>query len=181
MIRKRKNKFILIIVFVFIFLIYIKNDVFFSEEVIKDDIISNNITPILVTELIIPKINLKEKLYPSNKDENTVNKHIEIIFPSIMPDNKNSLLVLAAHSGNSNVSFFKNLSNLNKNDEASLHYKNKIYNYIVIKKENQIKNGFIKVKKLKNKTTMILTTCNQKNKSKQIVIYLELKEIKNNV
>lgn len=123
----------------------------------------------------IPDISLKEYLVDPNNEENKISKKIEIIKPSKMPDKKNSLLILAAHSGNSPISYFKNLNKLKINNLVYIYYNDVEYVYKVIKVENQNKNGQIFINKENNKSLLILTTCSQKDKSKQIVIISELK------
>ncbi len=59
--------------------------------------------------LEIPKINLKKGFYNINSKLNDVNSNIELLKESVMPDNKNSTIYLAAHSGNSYLGYFKKL------------------------------------------------------------------------
>ena len=62
--------------------------------------------------LEIPKIKLKRGLYGVNSYLNNVNSNLEILSSSNMPDTQNSNLIIAGHSGNSDVSYFKNLYKL---------------------------------------------------------------------
>ena len=73
--------------------------------------------------LEIPKINLKQEFYPDNKEKNNVDKGIQIIETSKMPNQKGNL-ILAAHSGSSDIAYFKHLDRLNINDIAFIYYKN---------------------------------------------------------
>ena len=100
-------------------------------------------------KLVIPTIKLEEYLVSYKSKDNNVNKSITILFPSVMPDNPNSLLILAAHSGNSRISYFKDLDKLKIGNKARIHYKNKIYGYKVTYIERQNKNGLITIKKKK--------------------------------
>ncbi|MDD4187698.1 MAG: sortase [Bacilli bacterium] len=118
----------------------------------------------------IPKISLKETLYPYNSLDNNVNKSIEILYPSIMPNQNKSLLILAAHSGNSKVSYFKNLYLLKKDDLIYIKYNNYTYIYKIKTIEKQNKTGEIAITKNNSTPVLILTTCDQEDKTKQIVI-----------
>ncbi len=66
--------------------------------------------------LEIPKIKLKRKIYNLESKNNNVNKNIELLKPFIEPSNKNGIIILAGHNGNSNVSYFNKLYKLNIND-----------------------------------------------------------------
>lgn len=62
--------------------------------------------------LEIPKINLKRGLVDKNSSSNNVNKNIYTVKETSFPDEKiNSHIILAAHSGNSYVSFLEILQN----------------------------------------------------------------------
>ena len=119
--------------------------------------------------LSINKINLKEDLYDINSIENNVDKHVTILKESIFPDNDNSIMFIAAHSGYGDKAYFRNLDKLDINDEIILEYKNVKYKYIVIDKWEEKKDGDIEVNKTKEKQ-LILTTCSTKDKNKQLVI-----------
>lgn len=64
--------------------------------------------------LEIPKINLKKGFLKINDRNNNVNKNIQILENSTMPDSDGGLLVIAGHSGSGRVAFFKNLYKLKK-------------------------------------------------------------------
>lgn len=117
----------------------------------------------------IPKINLKRGLpYPYSK-ENNVNQNIEILKPFQTPEDKNKNIILASHSGTSNVSFFKNIKDLTKNDDIFIYYKNKKYHYKVVKKYEIKKTGKISITNIHNQTLLTLITCST-TKNKQLVI-----------
>ena len=86
----------------------------------KDYIIQNNKESIINKEeyqglLEITKINLLLGFYNNDSSENNVNKNIQKI-GNDTPDMKNATIILAAHSGNSYLGYFKNLDKLNIND-----------------------------------------------------------------
>lgn len=124
--------------------------------------------------LFIPKLNLEKGFYDFNDKKNNVNKNITLIKGSTFPNKKNSVLVLAAHSGNSKISYFHNLDKLELKDEVNLMYQNKLYTFIVNKIYKTNKNGKININKEEG-NYLILTTCDKKNNSKQLVIKCILK------
>lgn len=124
--------------------------------------------------LKIPKINLERGLVDQNSYLNNVNYNVEILDNSDMPNVKNGNVILAAHSGNSRISYFKNLDKLDIADEISIDYQNKIYTYKVTDKYLIEKTGTAEIIKNKNKNTLTLITCKH-NTNNQIVIIAELK------
>ena len=74
-------------------------------------------------ELIINKINLDEELFSINSSENTIEKHVTILKESIYPDDDNSIMIIAAHSGIGRIAYFNELDKLEINDEIVLIYK----------------------------------------------------------
>ncbi len=125
--------------------------------------------------LIIKKINLIQKLYPINSQENNIEKHITILKDSKEPSEENSIFILAAHSGTGPLAYFKDLNQLEKQDEIILTYQNITYTYNVqnILESNQ--NGYIRIPE-KNKKQLILTTCSPTKEKMQLTIYCTEKE-----
>lgn len=133
----------------------------------SDNSNSNIIKYIAVLE--IPKINLKQGIpYPNSKDNN-VNRNIMITKNSSLPDNKKGLMVLASHSGNSAISYFKNLYKLTKGDKFKIHYNNNIYEYEINNIYEIQKNGTLNIKRDISKNTVILITCTKNNNKTQTV------------
>ncbi len=175
--RKKRNINLLLCVIILNLFINTKNNVNNQMVINIKSAEYNHSIPINNTyfaKLEIPVINLEEYLVSINNKNNNINKNIEILFPSKMPNISNSTLILAAHSGNSKVSYFKDLDKLQLNDMSKIYYRNNIYIYKVVKIDRQNKNGYITIPKIKNKSILILTTCDQKDKSKQLVITLKL-------
>lgn len=140
---------------------------------IKEEIYTNTIYNYIAV-LEIPKINLKHGLFDINDKNNTVDKSIEILNESDMPNIKNGILILAGHSGYSQVSFFDNLYKLNDKDLIYIYYKNIKYIYEVSNIERQDKTGKIEFTKSKNTTELILTTCDPNIDKKQLIIKAKL-------
>ena len=132
--------------------------------------------PINYNYLEIKKINLKQPFYEINDKNNTIEKNIEILKDSIMPDKDNSIVIIAAHSGEGDIAYFNNLTELTINDELLLSYNNKIYKYYIKEIYEEDKTGYINVDKEKEKQ-LILTTCHPNKPNKQLVINAIKKEL----
>ena len=130
-----------------------------------------------VAVLKIPKINLERGLVNRNSYLNDVKYNIQILKDSDNPDVKNGNVILASHSGNSRVSYFRNLNKLTYEDEVYLIYNGKTYYYRVVDMYDVEKNGTVEIIKNKDTTTLTLITCRH-NTNKQIVVICELVEIK---
>lgn len=122
--------------------------------------------------IYINKINLNEYFYSINDSRNNVDKGIEVLKPSIMPDNDNSRLFLASHSGNSNISYFKNINKLEYNDEVLIYYNHNCYKYRVTDKYEIIKNGTLNIKEIEE-NALILITC-VRNTNRQLIVICKL-------
>lgn len=123
--------------------------------------------------LEIPKINLKRGFLKINDRNNNVNKNIQILENSTMPDSDGGLLVIAGHSGSGRVAFFKNLYKLKKDDQIYVYYENIKYIYEVINTYEETKDGDIAIEK-NSESTLVLTTCSQTDKTKQVVVISKL-------
>jgi len=123
--------------------------------------------------LEIPKIKIKRGLFAIHNKNNTVDKTIQIITPSDMPDIENGNLTLAAHSGTGRIAFFKNLNKLQIGDEIILYFNQTKYTYKVRNIYEEKKDGDIEIRKNPNTTTLTLTTCKPKEKDKQLILISE--------
>ena len=131
-----------------------------------------------IAVLEIPKIKLKRGIFDKNSSYNNVNRNIYTLKETTMPDEEdNSHIMLASHSGNSYISYFKNLNKLNLNDEVYFFYKNNKYVYKVIKKYEVEKTGTVKLSK-KNSSDITLITC-VSGTNNQIVLVANLESIEN--
>lgn len=129
-----------------------------------------------IAVLEIPSIHLKRGLFPINDKNNNVNKNIEILQNSDMPDVQNGLLALAGHSGNSRIAFFNNLHKLKKQELVYVYYNNIKYIYEVTSIDRQDKIGEISITKTKDTTELVLTTCDPETKGKQVIVMAKLIE-----
>lgn len=126
-----------------------------------------------IAVLRIPKINLKRGLVDRNSKYNDIKYNIMIHKKSDIPTKEGGNVILLAHSGNSNISYFKNLYKLNLNDIIYLDYNNKTYKYKLINIYDIEKNGKAPIRKNTSKSSITLITC-RVNTNKQIVLIGEL-------
>lgn len=86
-----------------------------------------------------------------------------------MPEEDNSIIFLAAHSGTGPKAYFDDLDQLEINDPIELIYQNKTLLYYVTDIWEEDKNGYIHINKTNN-NQLILTTCSPTNSKKQLII-----------
>ena len=132
-----------------------------------------------VGTLEIPKINLNKGFTAIDSPYNTVNKNIEVVKNSNYPDVSKGNFILAAHSGNSYLAYFKNLYQLTLGDKANINYKNYRYTYKIVNIYQQEKTGKIAIYRDLNKNTLTLITCTKDSKTKQTIYILELESVIN--
>ncbi len=139
----------------------IKDSKFNEEDTQKEEYIAT---------IEIPKINLKTNMVDINSKSNNVNKHVQIIKGSDMPNKINGNFILAAHSGTSNLSYFKNLYKLSISDTIYIYYSDVKYTYKIYDIYKIDKDGTVEIKRDYTKTMLTLTTCDSSNDKKQLVI-----------
>lgn len=122
----------------------------------------------------IPRISLKKGLYSIDSKNNNVDKNLEILQNSDMPNIKNGILAIAGHSGSGRTAYFSKLHLLNEDDLIYLYFNGIKYTYKVFNKYTETKDGHITITKSADKTELVLTTCDQTNKKQQVVIVAEL-------
>lgn len=195
-IKVRKNKKYLLLILIGIFFIVISisfhlfdyiNEVnyeninqekiedFFEIENKDEDIITNETklednkqNDNFMAVLEIPKINLKRGIYDKSNINNNVDKNIVILNESILPSEEvNSHILLASHSGNSYISYFRNLYKLNLNDKVYFYYQGIKYIYEISDKYEIEKTGTIKLS-FDNHDDITLITCIN-NTNKQLI------------
>ena len=132
------------------------------------------ITESYVAVLEIPEISLKKGIYALGSRYNTVSRNVTILSPSNYPDVSGGNFVLAAHSGNGYLSFFRNLYKLSTGSYAYIYYNNVKYSYKITYIYKQAKTGTINVYRPYNKTTLMLITCTKDDESSQTVYVAEL-------
>lgn len=119
--------------------------------------------------LEIPSINLKQGVVNSTKNFGSINYAISVDKNSSYPD-KMGNFILYAHSGNSNIAYFKNLNKVEVNDDIYVYYNGTKYHYEIYDKYDIQKTGKAKVISSDSYRYITLITCNQSKKEKQIVV-----------
>lgn len=128
--------------------------------------------------LEIPKINLKKGIVDKTSASNNVNKNIYTLNETTLPDEQiNSHIILAGHSGNSYISFFKNLKKLDMKDKINFYYKGVKYIYEVSNRYEIEKTGTTDLK-ITNKSDITLITCIS-GTNKQVVYVANLVDKEN--
>ena len=106
--------------------------------------------------------------------ENTVEKNIQVIEGSKMPNKKNGNLIIAGHSGTGWKAFFNDLYKLNIGDQAIVTYKGHKYTYQIEDISKQAKTGTLTIKRNRNKTTLTLITCTNNDSTTQTIYVASL-------
>ena len=146
-----------------------------KEEVKEEEEpIVNNYSNYFIGILDIPKINLSRGFVNPSSSENNVDKNIEIVKTSDMPDVDKGNFILAAHSGNSYVSYFNNLYLLNNEDYVYVTYNGVKYTYQIKNIYLQVKTGQIGIYRDIIKTTLTLVTCTKDDEAHQTIYVAEL-------
>ncbi|MBR5662733.1 MAG: sortase [Bacilli bacterium] len=117
--------------------------------------------------LEIPKIYLSVKGFKYNDNNNDVDKGI-FLAKDYSFNKSSGSLVIASHSGNSIISYFKHLDLLRINDDIIINTEKDIFYYKVIDIYKIKKNG--KFKYINDNNLIYLITCDKNNNKKQIVI-----------
>ena len=145
-----------------------------TNEVTSDEVNSDTNINDYIAVLEIPAINLRRGLYEKNDPNNNVNRNIYILKDTVLPDESDvSHILLASHSGNSYISYFKNLHKLDENDKVYFYYNNTKYVYSIYKIYEVDKTGNVELKRTNN-SDITLITC-KGNLNKQIVVIGTLK------
>lgn len=149
-----------------------------EEEVVEQEEKKETATPTInyIAVIKIPKIGLEKGLASKGSYWNNVNRNIEVLSESDMPDVENGNVILAGHSGNSRVSYFRKLNKLQNDDTVSIVYNGKEYKYKMVNSYEIEKNGYAHIVRNAEKSTLTLITCKH-NTNKQIVVICELVEV----
>lgn len=114
--------------------------------------------------LIIPKINLEEKIsYDTSLDEGIMIKYYD------------KSLVLLGHSGLGYNLPFNNLDNLSLGDEINIKYNNRVVYYILENIKSFQKGSNITI--TNDKKYLFLITCDKFNKQKQLLFSSKIAKI----
>lgn len=119
--------------------------------------------------LEIPSINLKQGVVNSTKNFNSINYAVSVDKNSNYPDELGNF-ILYAHSGNSNIAYFKKLNKVNINDSVYVYYNGIRYEYLIYDKYDIRKTGKAKIINRKDNKYITLITCNQDKKGYQKIL-----------
>lgn len=126
--------------------------------------------------LEIPKLNLRRGFYNIDSKYNDVDYNITVIRGSTFPDQENNNLILAAHSGNCSICYFKTLYKLVIGDIAYLTYKSETHTYKIVNIYEVEKNGTVAIYRNYNTKVLTLITCTKNNDYTQTVYILEIQD-----
>ncbi len=143
-------------IFKIIIVLFLINSLFYkyTEYNIKED---------YLLEISIPKIKLNKKIYNLDDKKNNLNEGLKLLKPLILPNQNNSIIIIAGHNGNSNISHFRNLYKVKLKDEVIINYNNIKYYYEIVEIYDIKKNGTALIKNNYN-NIIVLITCKGYNK-----------------
>ena len=124
--------------------------------------------------LEIEKIGLRKGVYSKESKQNTIEKNVAIMKESSFPNEEKGNVVLEAHNGTANISYFNQLHLLEIGDKASIYFEGTKYTYIIEKIYDVEKDGSVEVSRDLNKNTLTLITCKRNTEDRQLVIILYL-------
>ena len=161
-----KKAFLIIFLLLLFPLVQTSNDPIKNNYIIKEGAVPKELP---IAQIIIDKISVNNYIYNYDSKNNTVEKNVELLRGSTFPDYDNSILFLAAHSGNSKISYFNNIDRLKNGDIITIYHGNYKYLYAVKKSYLIEKDGDIEVNK-SFKNELILTTCSRQFSDKQLIV-----------
>ena len=123
--------------------------------------------------LEIPKIQLKQEVYSFDDPRNDVDSHVELLNDTT-PDIPFSNLILAAHSGTSSISYFRDLGKLELGDLIFFSYQGIPYQYQVVN-IYEMEKGKVAIKRNPDQKVLTLITCKTRT-NKNIIVVSELKK-----
>lgn len=129
--------------------------------------------------LSVPEVGIKRGFTSLDSPYNSLKYNVLLVKGSTMPDVNNGNLILAAHNGNSKVSFFNDLYKLSDSAHAYITYNGKLYNYVLKNRYDVPKVGTINIKRDSTKTSLTLITCHRTDNNLQVVFVFELESINN--
>jgi len=148
-------------------------EIIFNDDEPEPDRVSIDYSRYYVGWLSIPKINFKKGFTEIGHRYNTVARNIQVISPSDYPDVDKGNFIIAAHSGSTSISFFRDLWRLDLGDEAFVNYKGEDHRYVIKDIYTVPKTGTVAIRRNKEVTTLTLITCTRRDNTTQIVYILE--------
>lgn len=152
-----------------------KGETIVNEELKKE--IKAEANNYYIGMLNIPKLGFNRGFLNINHQANTIEKNIEIIKGSSLPNVANHNLIIAGHSGAGPIAFFKDLYKLNKNDILIINYKGFKYTYKINNIYLQKRTGRVGIFKDPNKSALTLITCTINDKAHQTIYIAYLNSV----
>lgn len=121
-----------------------------------------------VAVLKIPKIDLEKGFYEINSKYNDIKYGIQIV------SYNERYVILASHSGNSLISYFKDLDKLNINDEINIIYKNESFAFKIRYTYEILGDNPLEILNDGLNYKLILVTCDKNNLNQKLVLVGEL-------
>ncbi len=154
---------------------YIEDSSTISKEEQKPSVFEKTSKNKYAAVLEIPSIDLKKGLVSLDDKYNNADYNIQTIKSSLMPDKEKGNLILAAHSGSSSISYFKNLHKMKINDKLIVYYDGIKYTYVLSNYYDIDKTGYADIVRDKNQNTLTLVTC-KRGTDKQTIFISYLKD-----
>lgn len=129
-----------------------------------------------VMKIIIPKVDVNNNIYDYSSPLNNIDLNVSIMKESDLPDVENGNVIIGAHSGYGPLAYFKKLNLIEIDDYVKIIYNDNTYNYRVVNKYLDEKDGSIYIRRNYNKNTLTLYTCNPNDKENFLVVICELEQ-----
>ncbi len=147
---------------------------FDNTTVDLEDMVDADRVDAYIGYLSVPDVDIKRGFVNINSKYNSVGYNVMLIEGSKMPDQDKGNLILAAHRGNSSVSFFDKLYKLKDNARAYITYQGKVYEYELRNSYLEPKDGELTIRRNPNVNTLTLITCTRNDKTTQTIFIFEL-------
>lgn len=147
---------------------------FDNTTVDLEDMVDADRVDAYIGYLSVPDVDIKRGFVNINSKYNSVGYNVMLIEGSKMPDQDKGNLILAAHRGNSSVSFFDKLYKLKDNAKAYITYQGKVYEYELRNSYLEPKDGELTIRRNPNVNTLTLITCTRNDKTTQTIFIFEL-------
>lgn len=147
---------------------------FDNTTVDLEDMVDADRVDAYIGYLSVPDVDIKRGFVSINSKYNSVGYNVMLIEGSKMPDQDKGNLILAAHRGNSSVSFFDKLYKLKDNAKAYITYQGKVYEYELRNSYLEPKDGELTIRRNPNVNTLTLITCTRNDKTTQTIFIFEL-------
>ncbi len=151
---------------------FIKNNYLIISLILS--LLLSNLNFFRITEdeyatLNIANIDLKVKVYKKNSKYNKLKYGLYLHPKSTDLDNDSANIILASHSGNAKISYFKNLDKLKINDEIKINYNNETYLFRIVNIYEDKKDGDVVINRYNTKT-LSLVTCKKNTSDLHLII-----------